>query len=124
MEGALLPATHPAATPPATTQAAVPPSFPSSYVPGAWFLPGAQQSMSPSAAPYWLTGLHQSGIAGSSAEGSRWFPAGIGASASAAPNPEHPDLQALILLSWVDCYRCYIELHALPMPKASSKLIA
>ncbi|OQU92260.1 hypothetical protein SORBI_3001G318432 [Sorghum bicolor] len=77
-------------------QPAPPPSIPSMFGPGVWCPPRPPQSMPPSSAPCWLTGVQQPGMASSSAQGPWWAPPGAGASAypwSGPNNLEESDVQ-------------------------------
>ena len=47
---------------------------PSMFASGAWCPPYPQQSMAPPSTPYWIPGLQQPGMAGSSAQGPWWAP--------------------------------------------------
>lgn len=86
-------------------QPAPPPSIPSMFGPGVWCPPRPPQSMPPSSAPCWLTGVQQPGMASSSAQGPWWAPPGAGASAypwSGPNNLEESDVQEWYVISVIN----------------------
>ena len=59
---------------PAGAQLVPPTTTPSMFASGAWCPPYPQQSIAPPSTPYWIPGLQQPGMAGSSAQGPWWAP--------------------------------------------------
>jgi len=100
---------------PATTQPAPPPSIPSMFGPGVWCPPRPPQSMPPSSAPCWLSGVQQPGMASSSAQGPWWAPPGVGASAYpwSGPNLEESDVQEWYVISVPMTINIYVQVFHL-----------